>query len=362
MTQLGVIEGFYGQPWSWGERADYAAFLGKHGFSFYIYAPKGDPYLRRKWREPFPKAHEEKMARLAGQFRSSGVEFGIGFSPYEIYLSPFDSGIKKLLQSRIDVFNRVGAAKLCVLMDDMRGDLPGLAERQAEVAAWVAARSRAKEVLFCPTYYSDDPALERLFGKMPEGYFGSLNKGLPPGVQIFWTGEQVCSPSYTPEHLAEAGRRLGRRPFLWDNYPVNDGPRMCAFLHLRPFTGRPHGMWDLLSGHAVNPMNQAALSRIPLLTLAEARRKGAGYDPQKAFRKAARAATCGGMAELLERDLPAFADRGLDALTEEEKASLRDDYSAFLETRENDTARAAREVIDWLAGRYRVTKELILSQ
>lgn len=362
IAQLGVIEGFYGEPWSWGERADYAAFLRKHGFSFYIYAPKADSYLRRKWREPLPKTHEEKLARLAGQFRSAGVEFGVGFSPYEIYLSPFDSAAKKLLQARLDVFNRIGAAKLCVLMDDMKGDLPGLAERQAEIAGWMAARSHAKQTLFCPTYYSDDPALERLFGKMPEGYFETLDKALPPAVSVFWTGERVCSPSYSAEHLAGAGRKLGRKPFLWDNYPVNDGPRMCGFLHLRPFTGRPPGMWDLLSGHAVNPMNQAALSRIPLLTLAEARQKGAAYDSQKAFRRAARAVTCAGMAELLERDLAVFADRGLDALTEGEKASLKDDYSAFLEARENETARSAREVTDWLSGRYRVTKELILAQ
>ncbi|MHB0996358.1 MAG: beta-N-acetylglucosaminidase domain-containing protein [Elusimicrobiales bacterium] len=358
---LGVIEGFYGEPWSWGERADYVGFLRKHGFSFYIYAPKGDGYLRKKWREPLPKVHEEKLAKLAGQCHSAGIEFGVGFSPYEIYLSPFDAEAKKLLQHRIDVFNRVGVDKLGILMDDMKGDLPGLAERQVEIVNWMAERSKAKQFLFCPTYYSDDPVLEKLFGKMPEGYFSQLGK-LDPKVSVFWTGELVCSKSYTPEHLAAAAGKLGRKPFLWDNYPVNDGPRMCKFLHLRPFTGRPAGMGEHLSGHAANPMNQAALSKIVLLTLKAAYERGAAYDPQKAFRKAAGMVTCHDMAELLERDLPAFMDRGLDVLTGEEKESLKNDYAGFLEARENDTAAAAREVMDWLSGKYTVTKDLFLTQ
>ena len=361
-TQLGVIEGFYGEAWSWGERADYAGFLKKHGFSFYIYAPKADGYLRRKWREPFPKSLEEKLAKLAGQCHSAGIEFGVGFSPYEIYLSEFDLEVKKLLQHRLDVFNRIGVDKLGILMDDMKGELPDLAGRQIEIVNWIAARSKARQLVFCPTYYSQDPVLEKLFGKMPEGYHGKLGKELDRKVSVFWTGELVCSKSYTAEHLRAVSESLGRKPFLWDNYPVNDGPGMCRFLHLRPVTGRPSGMGEQLSAHAANPMNQAALSKIVLLTLKSSYEKGADYSPDRAFKKAAGMVTCHDMALLLERDLPAFADRGLDALTEEEKRSLKDDYSVFLESHENDTAQAAREIIGWLSGRYNVTKDLFLTQ
>jgi hypothetical protein len=359
--QIGVIEGFYGEPWSWGERTDYVTFLGKHAFSFYIYAPKADGYLRKKWREPFPKALEEKLSKLAGQCHSAGIEFGVGFSPYEIYLSAFDLEAKRLLQNRVDAFNRIGVDKLGILMDDMKGDLPGLAEKQIEVVSWIAARSSARQFVFCPTYYSQDPVLEKLFGKMPEGYFAALG-GLDKKVSIFWTGEQVCSKAYTPDHLKDVSGRLGRKPFLWDNYPVNDGPRMCKFLHLRPVTGRPAEMGEWLAAHAANPMNQAALSKIVLLTLKFSYEQGGAYSPEKAFRKAAAMVTSREMAEQLERDLPAFMDKGLDGLTGEEKESLKADYSAFLEERENDTAEAAREVVDWLSGKYNVTKELFLTQ
>jgi len=162
--------------------------------------------------------------------------------------------------------------------------------------------------------------------------------------------------------LRSTAAALGRKPVLWDNYPVNDGPRMCKFLHLRPVTGRPAQMGGWLAGHAVNPMNQATLSKIVLLTFKSSYAQGAAYNPDKAFRKAAAMITCQEMALQLERDLPAFMDKGLDGLTDEGKNSLKADYAFFLESRENETAEAAREVVDWLSGRYTVTKDLFLTQ
>lgn len=359
---MGVIEGFYGEPWSWDERAGYAAFLKEHGFSFYIYAPKADGFMRKKWREPFPGDLEKKLTGLCAQYRAAGIEFGVGFSPYEIYLSPFNGEVKRLLQNRIDVFNRIGVDKFGLLMDDMKGDLPELAARQIEIVNWAAERSKAGQLIFCPTYYSLDPVLEKLFGKKPEGYLERLGKELHPKVSLFWTGELVCSKSYSVEHLRATAERLGRKPFLWDNYPVNDGPRMCRFLHLRPMTGRPAAMGGWLSGHAVNPMNQPALSKIVLLTLKESYAAGGAYDPVPAFLKAAQTVTGRDMALRLERDLPAFMDKGLDVLTDEEKAGLKEVYRAYLDSRENHAAQAAREIIGWLSGRYTVTRDLFLAQ
>ncbi len=361
-AELGMIEGFYGEPWTHAARLRLLDFLKEHGFSFYIYAPKGDPYLRKKWREPVPAARERELAELAGACRRAGIKFGVGLSPYEMYLSPFDAANRELLRSRIELFNRIGVDKFCLLMDDMKGDLPNLAGRQVEIVNWAAGLSTAEQVVFCPTYYSYDPVLEKLFGKMPEGYLEALGKGLDKKVSVFWTGELVCSKSYSAEHLAGVAATLGRKPFLWDNYPVNDGPRMCKFLHLRPFTGRPADMGAHLAGHAVNPMNQITLSRISALTLKASYENGPAYDPKKAFLAAAAAVTCAEMAARLAADTPLFMDRGLDGMAEAEKAGRKKDYAPFLASEEGETASAARELIDWLDGKYTVTKDLFLTQ
>ena len=104
-----------------------------------------------------------------------------------------------------------------------------------------------------------------------------------------WTGEEVCAREYSPGHLARVADQLGRKPFLWDNYPVNDGARMSQHLHLRGFTGRPAAIGDHLAAHGINLASQPVLSRIPALTLAESYATGDGYEYGAAFERAARA-------------------------------------------------------------------------
>lgn len=52
--KLGLIEGFFGKGWSWEARARYAQWLPRHGYGFYLYAPKEDGYLRKHWATPGP--------------------------------------------------------------------------------------------------------------------------------------------------------------------------------------------------------------------------------------------------------------------------------------------------------------------
>src|SRR5262249_22993371 len=154
-----------------------------------------------------------------------------------------------------------------VLFDDMRGDLPDLAQRQVEMVHFAAAHSKASRLILCPTYYSDDPILDRAFGKRPSRYLEQLGAALDPSISVFWTGEEVCAREQSVGHLRRVTEQLRRKPFLWDNYPVNDGSRMSKHLHLRSFTGRPAAIGSWLTVHAINPALQPVLSRIPALTL-----------------------------------------------------------------------------------------------
>ena len=74
--ELGVIEGFFGRPYDWDERADMVWALAPAGYSFYLYAPKADGYLRRRWREPYPDADLKALRTFAGTCREAGVRFG----------------------------------------------------------------------------------------------------------------------------------------------------------------------------------------------------------------------------------------------------------------------------------------------
>ena len=51
----GVIEGFYGPPWTHEERLDLIRFCANEGLDTWVHAPKDDPFHRERWREPYPE-------------------------------------------------------------------------------------------------------------------------------------------------------------------------------------------------------------------------------------------------------------------------------------------------------------------
>jgi hypothetical protein len=349
-TELGIIEGYYGTPWSWEARERAIATLKPHGYTFYIYAPKADAYLRKRWRESHPPENAAALAALSQYCRAMGVRFGVGLSPFELYRD-FNADAQADLARKLAEFDAWGIDDLAILFDDMRGDLPNLAATQADIVHWAKARSRATRLILCPSYYTDDPVLDRFFGKRPANYLEDLGRLLDRSIEIFWTGEEVCSREYSPGHLARVTAQLGRKPFLWDNYPVNDGARMSRFLHLRAFTGRPASIGAHLSAHAVNPALQPVLSCIPAITLADSYRLGEDYAYGAAFTHAATTIAGAELAETIRRDILFLNDVGRDRLAATTVERLRQRYAAI----DHD---AAREIVAFLDGAYEFKEEI----
>jgi len=352
--ELGIIEGFYGEPWSWDARVAVTTMLAPHGYLFYLYAPKGDAWLRRRWQEPHPPEHAARLATFAAHCRSLGVRFGLGLSPYEIYRD-FGPSCREALARKLGWLDELGVQDLAILFDDMHGDSPDLADRQLEIVGFVAERSAAGRLFVCPTYYTDDAILDKLFGPRPPGYLERLGAGLPAGIEIFWTGEEVISREYSVGHLRRVGDVLRRRPFLWDNYPANDGPRLSRYLHLRGVTGRRADIAEYIAGHGVNPAQQPVLSCIPAITLAESYRLGEDYRYGAAFRTAAAAVLGPELASLLPEDILTLQDVGQERIDAEQLARLRERYGRF----DHD---GAREIVRFLAGAYFTSEQVIQAQ
>jgi hypothetical protein len=334
----GIIEGFYGVSWTWAERLSSVEFLRDCGLNTYIYAPKSDGFLRRHWDQPWPEDEFGHLLQLADTCRANGVQWGVGLSPMEAYIGYGPKTLERL-RSKLAEINRLQPDILCILFDDMRGDIPGLAGVQARIVNDIAAMSSAPRLVMCPTYYSDDPVLERVFGPMPSGYWQELGRQLDPAIDFFWTGNRVCSTAFSRESLAPITAAMGRAPVLWDNYPVNDGAKMSRKLHLKPFVGRPADIASWTHGHLANPMNQACLSRIALCT------SPACGQPLADLAQAVEYNCPRDLTELLLRDAQLFTDAGLDAMREPQREQLAGEYSRI------DHA-CAREVAGWLRGDY----------
>ena len=348
--ELGLIEGYYGRPWSWAARERVIATLKNHGYTFYIYAPKADAFLRKRWREAHPGETADALRMLSARCRAMGVRFGVGLSPFELYRD-FNAEAQGDLARKLAEFDSWGVDDLAILFDDMRGDLPNLAQTQADILHWVKARTKATRLIMCPSYYTDDPSLDRFFGKRPENYLEDLGRLMDKSIEVFWTGEEVCSKEYSPGHLKRVGEQLGRKPFLWDNYPVNDGQRMSQFLHVRAFTGRPASLAPYLSAHSVNPALQPVLSCIPAISLTESYARGDAYEYGRAFGHAARAIMDDDLAAMIQRDILFLQDVGLPRLAATTVERLRQRYGAI----DHD---AAREIVGWLNGDYAFEEEI----
>jgi hyaluronoglucosaminidase len=345
ISYSGVIEGFFGKTWDWSARASYAEFLAANGYSFYIYAPKSEPFLRRRWRELLPEATLERLRALAGHYRALGISLGVGLTPYEIYCN-YDGEARGQLRAKVEQLNLVGPDLLCILFDDMRGDVQNLSEIQARVAADVSAWSTAKRFIVCPTYYSFDARIVREFGPPPRRYLQDLGRALDSRIDVFWTGEKVISETYSAAHLSEVDTMIGRKVFIWDNSVANDAKSRAHRLFLDPCAGPWRLPAQCVAGVAFNPMNEAYLSRLALSGF----RALLDADPTERVASVLAAACetqCGAtVAALLREDLAIFQTAGLDNLD----AAARDEMVARYQPHAANSY--AAEVLGWLRGEY----------
>jgi hyaluronoglucosaminidase len=340
--KAGVIEGFFGKSWNWESRMSGADFLRDFGFRFYIYAPKSESFLRRRWRELIPRETLRRLSELSAQCRRGGIAFGIGLTPFEIYLN-YDANAQIALRSKVSQINQIGADILCILFDDMRGDVEGLAEIQARVTSDICNWSSAGSFIVCPTYYSHDQRLAREFGSPPKDYLRDLGRMIDPRVDFFWTGEKIISEGYSALHLADVAADIGRKPFIWDNYIANDSRTRTNYLFLDPSVGAWNLPTERVAGVAFNPMNQPYLSRIALRGFKNMLTDGAGGD----FLPSICRELCGPtIAEHLLADIDLLQNKGLSQLDADSRRRLLNQYE---KRRSNPFA---AEVAAWLRGEY----------
>ena len=295
----GLIEGFYGHPWTHQQRLSMIDFIAARGMNLFMYSPKDDRLLRERWRDPSDDEALARLGELIERCRQRGLGFSWCISPglSICYSDPRDLAA---LRAKIERVLELGAGRVGLFLDDIPTELQHQADMEAFSSLLQAQVSLANAVraalpadvplLVCPTEY---------WGRGTESSLAALGAELEPTIDLFWTGRAICSATLDLDDARTFEQTTGRPPTYWDNYPVND-VAMGYELHIGPYRGRDRELWRASRGIVANAMELFEASRIPFATIADYLADPAGYDPEASWQRAMRDVVG-------EADLEAFA-------------------------------------------------------
>jgi hyaluronoglucosaminidase len=313
MPYRGLIEGFYGTPWSHDDRLRLIDFLGDHKMNAFEYAPKDDEYHRDRWRDPYPANKLAELGQLIDRSRANRVNFTFALSP-GLSICYTSEGDFQALIAKFEALYALGTRNFSIPLDDIdyndwhcdadvnRFGTGGGAAGAAQAyilnrvqREWVEPKGDVAPLETVPTEY---------YNASETAYKRALREQMDADVVVQWTGLGVIPETITVEQAYQAREVFGHEIVVWDNYPVND--YIAGRLPLAPYDGRENGLSAPLAGIISNPMNQAAVSEIALASFGDFSWNDTAYDPRESW-TAALLAAANGDADVAAA-LEAFAD------------------------------------------------------
>ncbi|KAH8268657.1 hypothetical protein KR026_011278 [Drosophila bipectinata] len=251
----GVIEGFYGRPWTTEQRKDLFRKLKSMGMDSYMYAPKDDYKHRAFWREMYTVEEADHLSSLITAAKDAGIVFYYALSPG---LDMTYSNQKEIstLKRKLDQVSQFGCEAYALLFDDIESELSKadkevfqtFANAQVSVTNEIYAHLGSPKFLFCPTQYCASRAVPTV---QESEYLNTLGSKLNNEIDILWTGDKVISKTITIESIQEITEVLRRPPCIWDNLHANDYDQKRIFLG--PYVGRSPELIPHLRGVMTNP-------------------------------------------------------------------------------------------------------------
>lgn len=267
----GVVEGFYGRPWTMEQRAELFKREQKWGLNSYLYAPKDDYKHRMYWRDLYSAEEAEQLITLISAAINHNVEFIYAISPgWDITFS--NPKEVAALKRKFDQVKEFGCRSFSLLFDDIEREMCP-ADKQAFSTFAHAQVNITNEVfqhlgqpnvfLFCPTDYCASFCTPNVSQSV---YLHVVGEKLLPGIDILWTGPKVVSHKISVESIEEVSAVLKRPPVIWDNIHANDYDPQRIFLG--PFKDRPTDLIPKLRGVLTNPNCEFYPNFVAIHTLA----------------------------------------------------------------------------------------------
>ena len=278
VLERGVVEGFYGNPWSHVDRLRQFDFYGKNKLNVYIYGPKDDPYHRNQWREPYPEKEAQLISELAKAAAQNKVDFVWAMHPggdIQWTEADLNSSVQKL-----EWMYDLGVRAFAIFFDDIFGAEQSKGAKQAEYMnalnrEFVQKHSDVAPLILCPTQYNKSWS--------GGSYLSDLGTTMDKDIRIMWTGATVVD-MINKVDMDWINAQIKRNAYIWLNYPVND---FCIdHMLMGPTYGNDLDIAEQLSGFVSNPMEYAEASKVSLYSIADYTWNMDAYSSQSSWEQA----------------------------------------------------------------------------
>ena len=277
VTDRGVIEGFYGNPWSHKDRLRQFDFYGQYKMNTYVFGPKDDPYHRARWREPYPADEAAKLKELVDAAHKNKVKFVWAIHPAGDIKWCLEDSIN--VAKKLDLMYDLGIRSFAVFFDDVWGE-GARGDKQAGLLNYltdnfVRKHKDVEPLIMCPSQYNK--------GWTSGDYLNTLGTKMYPEVRIMWTGNSVVD-MIEENDMQWINDQIKRKAYIWLNYPVND------YCQSRILMGKTYGnglnINDMVSGFCSNPMEYAEASKVSLYSIADYTWNMPAYDAVRSWERA----------------------------------------------------------------------------
>lgn len=314
MEYRGIVEGYYGYPYSFAVKKDLMQFFKRYKMNTYIYGAKSDPYHSGFWREPYPQtitARQEKNGWLTTSMISDlsrlSLETKVNFiwaihpsSGKAVDYSTVESTRKAVedVMGKFRLMHQIGVRQFSVFLDDTGWDFNHVnnyrdfftnlrqALRQEYNVNYTNASDTVKPIHYVPHIYAINFASK----KDIKTYFDAISQ-IPEDIVVYTTGSGVWS-SLKNEDFQTMEALMHRPVALWWNYPCNDNKDgrlytsdMYSNLHEMGLPTPDREIPQCL-GIVSNPMQQGTVAKIALFGVADYAWNNRAFEPKSNWRAA----------------------------------------------------------------------------
>ncbi len=293
----GVIEGYYGMPYSVEVTKDLLHFMMRYKMNSYMYGAKSDAYHSQYWDKPYPATLTEEqksmgcftadnMKEICKVSAATKVNFIWAIHPGKAFTGKDDNVIDRIM-GKFGLMHGLGVRQFAVFVDDVGvpTDAPTLALNAKRLTDLQNAMDKKwnfkgatpadtlKPLHFVPQLYA--------YGwEKPQtrvNFYKALSN-TPHKTQVYITGKQVWTvPNNNDLDVVETD--FGRGVAWWWNYPCNDNADAWTFpadmysnfVDMPEIDGNstlPKSL-EHCASLLSNPMQQGEIAKIPLFSIAD---------------------------------------------------------------------------------------------